>query len=120
MTVMPPGQLAPDSLLSYARLDGDAVRVVLALSDDASLTGPQVFVRFQNRDGGFRVPAALEQAAGRSTVRVSVPRDQLADGVWRLKLRESKGAPLHDLGARVLLHADQPVALLFGKTPNID
>ena len=51
-------------------------------------------------------------------MQVSAPRSELADGVWRLKLREAGGS-VTDLGARVLLHRDQPVALLFGKTANI-
>ena len=107
-----------DDVLSYARLDGDAVRLVLTLAEDAEVAGPRVFVRFQNDEARLRFPAALERATGRSRVDLSVPREQLADGVWRLALRE-RGGPVHDLGARLLLHRDQPVALLFGKTANI-
>ena len=118
MTVMAPGPVDPDFLLSYARRDGDDVRVVLALPDDADVAGPEVFVRFEQHDTGFRVPAALTQADGATRVEVSVPREQLADGVWNLKLREPD-QPLRNLGARILLHGDQPVALLFGKTSNI-
>jgi hypothetical protein len=113
-----PSDVIADDLLSYARLDGEAVRVVLTLAQDAGVAGPQVFVRFQNDETRQRFPATLEHSTGRLRVEVSVPRDQIADGTWRLRLRESGGA-LHDLGARLLLHHDQPVALLFGKTANI-
>ena len=118
MTPMPPATIAADSLLSYARLEGDAVRVVLALEPDSAVSGDRFFVRFGNGDTQLRFPAELEQAGGRRRVVVSVPREELADGVWRLRLREGGGA-LHDLRARVLLHGDQPIALLFGKTANI-
>ena len=47
------------------------------------------------------------------------PREQMADGVWHLKLRDGRGSPWRGLGARLLAHDDQPVALLFGKTANI-
>ena len=114
---MSPDPLA-DDVLSYARLDGDAVRVVLTLAGDAHVAGPRVFIRFQNDESRLRFPAALEHAMGRTRVEVSVPREQLADGVWHLALRE-RGGSVHDLGARLLLHRDQPVALLFGKTANI-
>jgi hypothetical protein len=107
-----------DDLLSYARLDGDAVRVVLTLAEGTAIAGPDVFVRFVNGETRHRFPATLEDSAGRRRVEVSVPRAELGDGVWQLKLREAGGS-LHDLGARVLLHGDQPVALLFGKTANI-
>jgi hypothetical protein len=107
-----------DDVLSYARLDGEAVRVVLTIAEDAEVAGPRLFVRFQNDEARLRIAATLGHAMGRSRVEVSVPREQLADGVWRLALRE-RGGPLHDLGARLLLHKDQPVALLFGKTANI-
>lgn len=119
MTAMPSGPTSADSLLSYARLDADAVRVVLTLPDDAEVAGPQVFVRFQNGETRLRFPAALEDANGRRRVEASVPREQITDGVWHLRLREAGGS-LHDLGARLLLHGDQPVALLFGKTANVD
>ena len=107
-----------DDLLSFARLEGDAVRVVLALTDEAQVADGKLFVRFQDDQTRLRFPATLEQADGRRRVEVTVPRDQLADGVWRLRLREAGGS-VHDLGARLLLHGDQPVALLFGKTANI-
>ena len=119
MTAMPTGPVTVDSLLSYARLDGDTVRVVLALPDDTDVVGSRLFVRFQHGATRFRATAALERSSGRTRVQVSVPREQAVDGVWRLRLRES-GSPLRDLGARLLLRADQPVALLFGKTENID
>jgi len=119
MTAMPPAPVTADDLLSYARLDGDAVRVVLTLSDDVEVAAPRVFVRFQSGETRLRFPATIAQSSGRHRVEVSVPRAELADGVWQLRLREG-GGPLHDLGARVLLHGDQPVALLFGKTANID
>ena len=118
MTVMTPGPITVDSLLSYARRDGDLVRVVLAFPDDATVTGPKIFVRFQNSETRFRAPATLAQTSGRTQVEVLIPREEVADGVWHLKLRE--GESMHDLGARLLVHGDQPIALLFGKTPNIN
>ena len=51
-----------------------------------------------------------------ATVAVTVAPERVADGVWHLRLREDAGSPLRELGARVLVHGDQPVALLFGKT----
>jgi len=119
MTAMQSGPVDPDFVLSYARRDGDAVRVVLALPDDAQVVGPQVFVRFEQRDTAFRVPATLTRVDGAVRVEVTVPRKDLADGVWRLKLRE-EDKPLRNLRARVLVHGYQPVALLFGKTSNIN
>jgi hypothetical protein len=118
MTAMASGPLEPDFLLSYARRDGDAVRLVLALPDDADVAGPQVFVRFDQHDTGFRTAATLTRAHGATRVEVSVPRERLADGVWHLKLRD-QDKPLRNLRARILLHGDQPLALLFGKTSNI-
>lgn len=119
MTAMTSAPVDPDFLLSYARRDGDALRVVLALPDEVEVAGPQVFVRFEQRDTGFRVPATLTRADGAAArVEVSVPREQLVDGVWHLKLRE-QDKPLRDLRARILIHGDQPVALLFGKTTNV-
>jgi hypothetical protein len=118
MTGMPTAPLT-DDLLSYARLDGDALRVVLVLTEGAEVNGPQVFVRFQDGEERHRFRASLEQAAGRARVEVMVPRQELAVGVWHLRLRDGRGGTVHDLGARVLLHGDQPVALLFGKTANI-
>ncbi len=118
MRPMPATSLAVDSLLSYARRDGDTVRLVLALPDDAGLDAPRLFVRFQNGETGFRAPATLERSPAGLRVTVSAPREQLTDGVWRLRLREG-GSPLINLHCRVLLHGDQPLALLFGKTDNI-
>ena len=112
------GPIAVDSLLSYARLDGDAVRVVLALPEDSGLAGRRVSVRFQSDQTRVRVPASLERLDGRTRLEVAVPREKLADGLWQLKLREA-GPPLRNLRTRLLLDAHQPVALLFGKTPNI-
>ena len=120
MTAMPSGPLTVDSLLSYARLDGDDVRVVLALPDDTDVVGPRVFVRFQHGETRFRVPAVVERSSGRTCVAVSVPREQAVDGVWRLRLRENGESPPRDVGARLLLRAGQPVALLFGRTENVD
>ena len=119
MTLMPNGPLTVDSLLSHARLDRDLVRVVLTLSDDSQVSGPTVFVRFQNDASRFRAPAAVEQSSGRTRVEVLVPREQVADGLWHLKLRDGPDG-VRNLGARLLVHGDQPVALLFGKTANID
>jgi hypothetical protein len=118
MTTVGEGPIAVDSLLSYARTDGDKVRVVLALPDDAGVSGERVFIRLQSDQSRFRVPASLEHADGRTRVEITVPREQLADGVWQLRLREAGGS-LRNLGARVLLDSRQPIALLFGKTPNI-
>jgi len=118
MTAMAPGPVDPDFLLSYARRDGDALRVVLVLPHDADVTGDRVFVRFEKQDTGFRVPATLTQVDGTTRLETSVPRADLDDGVWNLKLRQPD-QPLRNLRARVLLHGDQPVALLFGKTRNI-
>lgn len=118
MTTMPADPLAVDSLLSFARVEGDTVRLVLALPHDAGIDGPRVFVRFQNGPHGFRVPASLVRSAKGTRVEVSVPREQIADGIWRLRLREGASPP-RTLPARLLLHGDQPVALLFGKTANI-
>ena len=118
MTAMGYGPIEPDFVLSYARRDGDAVRVVLALPDDADVVGPQVFVRFEQHDTAVRAAATLTRADGPVRVAVTVPREQLVDGVWRLKLRE-RDEPPRSLRARVLIHGDQPVALLFGKTSNI-
>jgi len=118
MTAMASGPVDPDILLSYARRDGDALRVVLALPADADVSGPKVFVRFEQHGNGFRAPAQLTSVDGAARVEVSVPRDQLTDGVWHLKLRDRDRA-LRNLRARILLHGDQPVALLFGKTSNI-
>jgi hypothetical protein len=119
MTAMTSGPLTVDSLLSYACLDRDDVRIVLALPDDTDVAGPRVVVRFQDDATRFRAPATLEHSSGRSHVEVTVPRDQIADGVWHLRLREGRGSPWRGLGARLLVHGDQPVALLFGKTANI-
>lgn len=118
MTGMPTAELTADSLLSYARLDGDAVRVVLGLPEGAEVAETRLFVRFQNDETRVRFPARLERSDGRARVEVSAPREQIADGVWQLKLRED-GGTLYDVGARVLLNGDQPVALLFGLTDNI-
>ena len=118
MTAMAPGPVDPDFLLSYARRDGDALRVVLVLPDDTDVSGTPVFVRLEKHDAGFRLPATLSHVAGSPRLEVSVPRAELDDGVWNLKLRQPD-QPLRNLRARVLLHGDQPVALLFGKTSNI-
>jgi hypothetical protein len=118
MTATQPGPVHPDFLLSYARRDGDSIRVVLALPDDADVAGSHVFVRFEQHDTGFRAPATLTRANGAARVEVTVPREHLADGVWHLKLRE-QAKPLRNLRTRILIHRDQPVALLFGKTSNI-
>ncbi len=118
MTTMPAAPLVLDSLLSYARVDGDAVRLALALPDDAGLDAPRLFVRFQRGETGFRVPASLEHSPVGARVTASVPRERLTDGVWALRLREG-GSPLRNLRCRVLVHGDQPIALLFGRTPNI-
>lgn len=119
MTAMPTGPIATDSLLSYARRDGDAVRVVLALPDDAGVAGPEVFVRFQDADAHFRTRGQVVGSGGRTSVQVTVPRTRVADGVWHLRLRQDAESPLRDLGARLLVHGDLPVALLFGKTANV-
>jgi hypothetical protein len=118
MTAMAPGPVDPDFLLSYARRDGDDVRVVLVLPRDADLDDAPVFVRFEQHDSGFRAAAELTRTDGTTRVEVSVPREQLTDGLWHLKLRQ-RNRPLRNLRARVLLHGDQPLALLFGKTSNI-
>ncbi len=107
----------PDFLLSFARRDGDTLRLVLVLPGDADVTGP-VFLRWERHDTVVRAPATLTRADGAARIEVTVPRAQLADGVWNLKLRE-EAKPLRNLRARVLIHGDQPVALLFGKTSDI-
>jgi hypothetical protein len=116
---MPTEPIAVDSLLSYARLDGDHLRLVLALPQDTEVGGRRLFVRFGNGETGFRAAASLERSAAGVTVEVAVPRHQIGDGVWSLRLREGGASRPRNLRARVLLHGDQPVALLFGKTDNI-
>jgi hypothetical protein len=119
MTVMPSGPIPTDSLLSYARVDGESVRVVLALPDHAEVAGPQVLVRFQAGEHHFRTRGQVVDSAGRTRVEVTVRRAQVADGVWHLRLRQDAQSPLRDLGARLLVRGDMPVALLFGKTANV-
>lgn len=119
MMVMLATPVIADSLLSYARLDGDSVRVVLVLADAPEVVGPRIFIRFQNGETGFRAPAMLDRSSGRIRLEVSVPREQLADGTWNLRLRHPGATSLCNLQARLLLDVRQPVALLFGKTPNI-
>jgi hypothetical protein len=112
------GPLELDFLQSYARRDGDAVRLVLTLPKDADVPGRQVFVRFERHDAAVRAAAEVTRAAGRTRLEVAVPRHELPDGLWHLKLRQA-GKPRRNLRARLLLHPDQPIALLFGKTSNI-
>lgn len=108
---VPADPLPVDPLLSYARRDGDAIRVVLSLPT-ATFKRRQVWVRFQGDEGGVRALAEVTDRDGRLQAEVSVPRSDLPDGLWRLKLRAGPNAPLRSLRTKLLVSDSQPIALL--------
>jgi hypothetical protein len=108
---VPADPLPVDPLVSYARRDGDAIRVVLVLPTARFKRG-QVWLRFQGEGGGHRAAGSVTEHGEGRRVEVIIPRSELADGVWRLKLRVQPKAPLRNLRTRLLVSDTQPVALL--------
>lgn len=108
---MPADPLPVDPLLSYARRDGDAIRVVLVLPT-ARFRRRQVWLRLQGDDGGVRAAGAVTDHGEGRRVEATIPRSELPDGTWRLKLRVQPQAPLRNLRTRLLVSDTRPVALL--------
>lgn len=108
---VPAPPLSVDPLLSYARRDGDAIRVVLSLPT-ATFKRREVWLRLQGDEGGVLTDAQVTEEDGRLRVVGSVPRIELPDGVYRLKLRIRPEGPLRNLRTRLLVSDAQPVALL--------
>jgi hypothetical protein len=108
---VPAAPLTVDPLLSYARRDGDAIRVVLTLPT-ARFRRRRVLLRFQGPDGGVRARGTVTEHGDGRRVEATVPRSELPDGIWRLKLRVGQNAPLRNLRTRLLVKGTQPVALL--------
>lgn len=108
---MPADPLPVDPLLSYARRDGDAVRVVLTLPS-ARFKRPNVRLRLQGADGTVRARGTVTEHGEGRRVEATIARSELPDGLWRLKLRVGPNAPLRNLRTRLLVSDTQPVALL--------
>jgi hypothetical protein len=108
---VPAAPLPVDPLLSYARRDGDAIRVVLTLPT-ARFRRRRVLLRLQGKDGGVRARGTVTEHGDGRRVEVTIPRSELPDGVWRLKIRVAPNAPLRNLRTRLLVSDTQPVALL--------
>lgn len=112
---MPNAALTVDPIASYARLDGDGIRVVLTVSD-LTATTDRAWVRFVGEHGATRARASVTPVGSDSRVEVTVPASDLRTGVWRLRLRLPE-APLRNLRTRLLVSDTQPIALLPGPEP---
>ncbi len=100
---------------SYARLTGEDLLVQVHLPDSAPLTDPQLRLR----DGDRRIRARADVAPADHGVVLSArfPRRRLRPGVWRVAVRDGRGAPYQRLQARLVVGRGQPVALLPGPAP---
>jgi hypothetical protein len=116
------------AVASYARREGDSIRIVLTLHDDLSdqvggrLTHRQVFLRLGHRtdDGRASLRVPVEVTPGPSPRLVAqVPVADVPPATWHLALRVGRGGPLLKLEARLLTTdtSVQPLALLVGPTP---
>lgn len=108
---MPAPPLPVDPQLSFARRDGDAIRVILVLPT-ASFQRRQVRLRFQGDGGSARAFGMVTAHGAGRRVEATIPRSELPDGVWRLKLRVQPKGPLRNLRTKLLVSDTQPVALL--------
>ena len=110
--LVPADVLPVDPLLSYARSDGNAIKVVLILPT-ARFKARRVRLRLQGEDGrSVRALGTVTDHGDGRRVEVRAPRSELPDGMWRLKLRVGPNAPLRNLRTKLLLSDTQPVALL--------
>lgn len=108
---VPADALTVDPLLSYARGDGDAIKVVLVLPA-AGIKRRHVWLRLQGADGGVGARADVTRSETGQRVEASIPRSGLPDGIWRLKLRVGPNGPPRSLRTRLVVNDRQPVALL--------
>lgn len=122
-------KLAPvEAVASYARRDGDDVKVVLTLSDDLRdrvghrLAHRRVWLRLSRRvdQEQQRLRVLAEVTPGpQPRVVASVPLADVPPGTWNLALRVGQDGPVVPLEARLLTTdpAVQPLALLVGPRP---
>ena len=100
---------------SYARRRGGDVEVVLTLVDP--LPAGDFFLRLAGDEDAFRVGAVVRPSTtGGTEVRATVPVERVDSRLWKLRLRR-EGAGLHDLGTKLLVMPQQPVALLPSEAP---
>ena len=111
------GPLHVDELASFARRDGDQIRVVLRVAADPDLQAEQAFVRFQGPDSAARAAAVVTPDGDAYRVEARVPEVDLGVGVWRLKFRPSQ-QPLRNLQTRLVIADGIPLALLPGRSPD--
>lgn len=109
-----PPAAAVDLLDSYARRVGDDVEVVLVDPEGVVSHGDAVVLRRGERRR--EAPAeVVEDGHGRRAL-VRVPRADLGNGQWGLRVRAgADGATPQPLGCRLLVQGDRPLVLLWGQ-----
>jgi hypothetical protein len=105
-----------DFVDSGARLRGDAVEVVLAVTEDIDENAKLVLSK-----DGVSVSAPIEVTGSRAARRVvaRIPRSRLTDGIWTLSLASNAGPdadPGQAVDARLLVQGSRPTVLLLGAT----
>ena len=104
---------------SYARwVDGD-VRVVLVLNEAAPVRKRRLWLRMQQGQRFFRVPAERSRTPHGWRLGALLPGGSLSPGLWEMRLRVGKGGPLLPVQSVLLIAEDQPLALLPGPRPSL-
>lgn len=105
---------------SYAHRTADRVFVQMHLPGLLDVSG-SVGVRLVSMGKGTKrrvdVEAEVRPAARGVLLIASVPRAEVEPGRWQVRLRKADGSGYRRVRARLLVRADQPVALMVGPAP---
>lgn len=105
-----PPPAAIDLVGSYARLKGSDIEIVLSEPSWAGSSG--VLMLKKGRVTVGAQTELVEDGYGRRLL-IRTPRSELRDGIWSLRLRLDEVGD-EPIGARLLVQADRPLALLWG------
>ncbi len=104
---------------SYARRTPDSVILTLHLpgAKDVDASGLRLTRLGKGAKRRVDVTAQVAPAGTGVVVTASVPRAEVEPGRWQLRLRTADGSGYQRARARLLVRADQPVALMVGPAP---
>jgi hypothetical protein len=101
---------------SHARRVGDEVYLLLELLD-ADLPTGDAEMRLVLGERRAKVPATVSAPGSGVLVACTVPAHVRGRGAWHLALRPAGATSFKRIDARLIVHRDQPVAVLPGPAP---
>jgi hypothetical protein len=109
-------ELAVELTQSYAHRVGDAVHLVVQLSDQLASSDPTT-LQLRNGQRVVRIPVSLTTTPIGTALDATVGTTRLRPGTWKLALADESQRPT-GLEARLVYSKKQPVALLPGPVPS--